>query len=150
TKFQATVEFARSIGRTKAQEFGHAYFDGLQPGSLTIKPWYAPIWQRIESNEGPRYRCAILDAGQKEVDLEYKDGSNLGSFEGLSPSFAPRFGSHPQYVNVLRFHEFQSPSFAHVYPNNIFDASFPGLARRDWVLTTREGWVFPLSGERHI
>jgi hypothetical protein len=151
TKFQARVEFARSIGRAKAQEFGRAHFDGLQPGSLTIKLWCSPIWERFESNQGPQYRRAILDAGRKELDVEYGDSRNYGSFESLSPSFAPSFGSRPQYANVLRFQELiRSPPFAHIYPNNVFDASFPEMARGDWVLTTREGWVFPLSGERHI
>lgn len=146
TKFQATLEFARSISEERAKELTQQHFSGLTSGSLVVKHWYDPIWRTSPANHGPRYRRALLNAGQRDVEVEYEVGQAAIGFDGVAPEFDSGLHSQPTHANVVQFSKFGlPPSFAAVYPNNILDASYPDIARRDWILTTREGWVFPLS-----
>jgi hypothetical protein len=121
---RTTVQFGRSFSEDRAKALGLELFDGLPPGSWSLKPWYERIWRidRIEDRM-VRPRRARFSTATADLDLplrtEQKDKSI--QFRSLSPEFASRFSDGDvRWVNVLRLYTYASDeSIAVVFPPDL-------------------------------
>jgi len=145
----ATVEFGRSIGKSKADELIKVLKGDLPSDALSVKHWRNRIWvphtdDRIQWD--PRLE---VTADEQRTSLEIKEGRELtAKFEALAPKFASRFGGHHyRWVNAVRVSKFSTEKIATVLPFNMFDRRWPLLGMGfDRVIVGSEGWVF---GQRH-
>jgi hypothetical protein len=141
----ATIEFARSVPKTKADALIRTLKPGLPRGALVVKYWRNFIW--IDHRDDRVHRDSRLKVSAKEqrVDLALKeDGTLRTTFTTLEPAFSGRHGKGDhRWVNVLRISNHSDRSIAAVLPFNTFDRTWPRLGMGDCVAVGSEGWVFP-------
>jgi len=141
----ATIEFGRSIPKTKAESLIRSLKPGLLHGAL-VKYWRNAIW--VEHRDGRVHRDNRLKVAAKErrADLVLKEDRELRTtFETLVPEFSERYGrGDHRWVNVLNISNYGNRNIATVLPFNTFDRSWPRLGLGgDAVPVGSEGWVFP-------
>jgi len=146
---QGTVEFGRSIGKTKVDELIKVLKGDLPPSAFIVKHWRNRIWAPRTDDNIHRDPRLEVTADEKRTSLEIKEGRELNAkFEALAPKCASRFGGHyDRWVNAVRVSQFSTEKFASVLPFNIFDRRWPCLGMpSDRVIVGSEGWIF---GQRY-
>jgi hypothetical protein len=142
----ATIEFGRSIPKTRAEALIRTLKPELPQGALVVKHWRNAIWVEHRDDKVHRDQRLRVIANERRVDLTLKENSALQTtFEPLAPEFARRFGRGSyRWVNVLNVPSFGSRDIASVLPFNIFDRTWPDLGGTgEQISVGTEGWVFP-------
>ena len=142
----ATIEFGRSIPRSKAESLIHCLKPGLPQGSLVVKYWRNAIWVEQRDDHIHRDNRLKVTAKERRADLVLEEEGDLRiTFSTLEPKFPERYGwgSH-RWVNVLNVSDYSNRSIATVLPFNTFDRSWPRLGMGGEAIPIgSEGWVFP-------
>lgn len=141
----ATIEFGRSIPKTKSEELIRKLKPGLPPGALVVKHWRNSIW--VDHRDDRVHRDSRLNvvATERRVELVLREESQLHTtFETLEPEFSGRYGKGDyRWVNVVRISNYSDKSIAEVLPFNTFDRTWPRLGGGgDLTPVGGEGWVF--------
>jgi hypothetical protein len=143
----ATIEFGRSISRTKAEALIRTLKPGLPGGALVVKFWRNSVW--IDHRDDRVHRDSRLKVVAKEQRAELaleEEGRLHTNFETLVPEFSSRFGKGDhRWVNVLRItSNYSDRSIATILPFNTFNRAWPRLGLGgDNIPVGSEGWVFP-------
>jgi hypothetical protein len=142
----ATIEFGRSIPKTKAEALVRTLKPGLPQGALSVKYWRNAIWVEHRNDLVHREQRLKVTANERRADLVLKeDGELRTAFEPLEPEFAGRFGKGDhRWVNVLNVSNYGMRDVATVLPFNAFDRTWPHLGGgSEQIPVGTEGWVFP-------
>ena len=141
----ATIEFGRSILKSRAESLIRSLKPGLPQGALAVKYWRNPIWVEHRDDRIHRDNRLKVTAKERRADLVLEDGKLRTAFQTLEPEFSEQYarGDH-RWVNVLNVSNYGNRSIATVLPFNTFDRSWPLLSLgRDPIPVSSEGWVFP-------
>jgi hypothetical protein len=144
-----TIEFARSIDMSTADELVKLLNNDWPKGALSIKNWRDRVWEYNKEPRISRPRRVEVTANELRTSVNFtKEGnSQYANYETLSPEFASRFGGHDyRWVNVVNLSTYETENIATILPFNIFDRSWPRLAFGESVIIGSEGWVF---GQKH-
>ena len=143
---RTTVEFARSVAEERQRECLDVLGPGLPRGSLTLKSWRTPVWERYRS-EGvaPPRRVRVI---AKERNLTLTVGgrdSPTTEFATLSPDFASLYGGRrARWINDCNLVSFASADIATVLAPNVTNLAWPRLSiLHERVVVGTEGWSFP-------
>jgi hypothetical protein len=140
----ATIEFSRSIPRSRAESLIKTLKPGLPAGALAVKYWRNRIWVDHRDEHVHRDHRMILTASERGAKLDLNEKDRLTTtFQTLSPDFARRYGGRDhRWVNALTISSYSSP-VATVLPFNANDPSWPRLGMGgERVLVGSEGWIF--------
>lgn len=140
----ATIEFGRSIPRSRAESLIKTLKPGLPAGALVVKYWRNRIWVDHRDDHVHRDHRMIVTASERDAKLQINEKEGLtATFQTLSPDFARRYGGRDhRWVNALTFSSHSNP-VATVLPFNSTDRSWPQLGMGgERVLVGSEGWIF--------
>lgn len=146
---QATLEFARSINKEKAEKIAKGISVALPAGALAVKYWRTRIWVPQPGEHVFREARMAITGVEQWVSLTVKgDGELATQFEPLSPKFASQFGLQDyRWVNALSVRGHAREDIATVFPFNTFDRRWPRFKMgSERVIIGSEGWVF---GQRY-
>lgn len=142
----ATIEFARSVSKKRAEELTKLLTGHAPVGALTVKHRRNPIWIPHTDDRIHRDRRLEVTAEERRTVLKLREGRELRTtFEALAPRFASRFGGHHhRWVNAVSISAFGAEKCATVFPFNVFDRRWPPLRLLggDYVTICTEGWIF--------
>ena len=141
-----TVEFARSIAEDRQGAFIAMLDPALPRGSLVLKSWRTPVWERhrVEGVEPPRPLRVV--AREKRLALTASDRDPpTTEFTNLAPEFASLYAGHrARWVNVVGLVSFRRDEIATVLPLNVTNSEWPRLDfAHERVVVGTEGWSFP-------
>ena len=142
----ATIEFARSIAEEQRQRCVEMLDPGLPRGSLHIKDWRTPVWDRHQGEGGAPAGPLRVIAQERRLTLAVGDrDAPTTEFANLSPDFASMYGGRrARWVNEVNLVAFASTDIAAVLPLNVTNAAWPRLDYlRERVVVGTEGWSFP-------
>jgi hypothetical protein len=142
----ATIEFGRSIPKSRVEDLIRSLKPGLPQGALAIKYWRNAIWVEHRDDRVHRDNRLKVVAKSRRADLAIKEEKGISTtFEPLAPEFSRRYGKGDhRWVNVLNISHYGIRSIATVLPFNTFDRSWPGLGLGSGPIpVSSEGWVFP-------
>jgi hypothetical protein len=142
----ATIEFGRSISKTKAESLIGSLKPDLPTGALVVKYWRNTIWVEHRDDRVHRDQRLRVTAAEKRAELTIKnDGDLRAIFEPIAPEFASRNGrGDHRWVNVLKISTFGPSDIATVLPFNTFNREWPRLGSGgEQIPVGMEGWVFP-------
>lgn len=141
-----TVEFARSLSKTKAQAVAETLKKDLPAGAFAVKLWRNRVWYEHHDEGMHRDRRLEVTAEERRTQLPVKEGGELtAAFDALAPEFASRYGGHDfRWVNAVQVTTFERPErIGTVIPFNTFDREWPRLHfAGERVIIGTEGWVF--------
>jgi hypothetical protein len=147
TMFDATIEFARSIARERAEDAIKTYFQGLPPHSVSFQLWYQHIWEQGDFRGVYRPKRVRVTTETSDINESIGEQSLSLTFATLTPEFLKKgwWYQRATWTNVIQPRGMLSDDeeLATVYPTNILDPKFPRLRLADWAAVSREGWVFP-------
>lgn len=140
-----TIEFARSIDEDRAKS-ALALLKQMPKGSLSVKSWRTPIWERRDDDFVHRDTRLEVTAKERRITVEINEGARpTARFDALAPDFAAQYGPAQslRWVNALRVSQYGREDVATVLPFNTRDWSWPRLDfTGDPVQIGSEGWIF--------
>ena len=141
-----TIEFARSIAEDQLRDCIALLDPALPRGSVIIKTWRTPVWDRHHS-EGvapPRPLRVIAQERNLTLTVGGRD-SPTSEFATLSPDFASLYGARrARWVNDVNLVSFGRADIATVLPLNVTNSAWPRLDYlHERVVVGAEGWSFP-------
>ena len=141
-----TVECARSIAEEQRRDCIAMLDPELPQGSVVIKAWRTPVWDRHQSDGVAPPRPLRVIAQETNLTLTVVDrDSSTTEFATLSPDFASMYaGHHARWVNDVSLVSFGPADIATVLPLNVTNSAWPRLDfLHERVVVGTEGWSFP-------
>ncbi|WP_386080858.1 hypothetical protein ACFIOZ_20380 [Vreelandella sp. F11] len=141
---RVTIQKSRSISESQAKEEILPHFNSLQNNSYIVKNWHTSIWEVNYRNHFFKHpEKAKITSEESDQIIELKEGSSLGVFKTLAPTFAQRFsGSSNRWANVAKISSpYEGSNIALSLPFNTLDRSWPNQGINE-LACGREGWVF--------
>ena len=140
----ATIEFGRSILKSRAESLIRSLKPGLPRGALAVKYWRNPIWVEHRDDRIHWDNRLRVAAKERRADLVLLEDGNLRTtFQTLEPEFCGRYGRGDyRWVNVLKVSNFGNRNIATVLPFNTFDRSVASplaLVARSFPSVPRDG-----------
>lgn len=142
----ATIEFTRSIAEAQRQQCIDMLDRGLPQGSVRVKAWRTPVWDRHQSEWAAPPRLLRVTAQERRLTLAVGDGdAPTTEFATLSPDFASLYGGRrARWVNDVNLVSFGRADIATVLPLNVTNSAWPRLDYlHERVVVGTEGWSFP-------
>jgi hypothetical protein len=147
-KVHTTLQPSRSITYNKIEDIFKEYLNAEKKGGATISSTYPSIWK-----DSPEFvwrpKRSVLNGGEKRIEITMEPSYRGITFETLSPDFPERIRNRYRWANVVNLSDWSfKDEVTTIYPDNLFNPSFPRISQQGKMRTNSEGLIiFPRHKE---
>lgn len=136
-----TIQLGRSLDPRSVVEALQLQDAGLPDGSVSLQPWYPPIWMPPSDDRMSTPVAAPLIAKHQEIQLTPPENESSVRLPQLSPDFLEFTRSRPGWVNVVRTRYYgENNTYAEAMPSaTLIDSDRYPPRSHVFQIPTREG-----------